>query len=308
MGCLKRLGVPLLLGALVSVPLLGLFFFVQAQPPPTIPGATFVGSEQCKTCHSESSAKYWKTNMGKIFLKSPRNELEKRDCESCHGPSSKHIQNPADPKNNIRFGKKAAQTLAEQNAVCQQCHERGGRLFWKASSHEARNVACANCHKVMENVSDKNQFTKKTEMEVCSQCHQVRQAQLMRSSHMPYREGKMTCSNCHNPHGTPTPKLIIENSVNENCYKCHPERRGPFLWEHAAVRENCLNCHEAHGSNNPQLLKVRQPLVCRSCHIPSRHPTQPHLPSTRFVFNRSCANCHPQIHGSNSPSGVFFLR
>ena len=54
------------------------------------------------------------------------------------------------------------------------------------------------------------------------------------SSHMPIREGKITCSDCHNPHGSVTEKLIRQASVNEVCYTCHAEKRGPFLWEHAA--------------------------------------------------------------------------
>ena len=41
-------------------------------------------------------------------------------------------------------------------------------------------------------------------------------------------------------------------SVNEQCYTCHTEKRGPFLWEHAPVRESCLNCHTPHGSNQIQ--------------------------------------------------------
>ena len=33
--------------------------------------------------------------------------------------------------------------------------------------------------------------------------------------------------------------MLKEASVNDNCYKCHAEKRGPFLWEHPPVRENC---------------------------------------------------------------------
>jgi DmsE family decaheme c-type cytochrome len=89
---------------------------------------------------------------------------------------------------------------------------------------------------------------------------------------------------------------------------CHTERRGPFLWEHPPVMENCLNCHEAHGSNNPQLLKVRMPRVCDTCHVTSRHPTTPTLLNSVRDFNRGCTNCHAAIHGSNHPSGDMFLR
>jgi DmsE family decaheme c-type cytochrome len=136
----------------------------------------------------------------------------------------------------------------------------------------------------------------------------MRRAQLQRSSHMPYREGKVTCTSCHNPHGSPNPSQLIQNTVNENCYSCHAERRGPFLWEHPPVMENCANCHEAHGSSNPQLLKVRMPRVCDSCHVASRHPTQPQPLSSIKNFNRGCTNCHSLIHGSNHPSGNFFMR
>ncbi len=78
---------------------------------------------------------------------------------------------------------------------------------------------------------------------------------MLRSSHMPMREGKIVCTDCHNPHGSYSEKLLRANSVNENCYTCHAEKRGPFLWEHAPVRENCLNCHDPHGSINEYLLK-----------------------------------------------------
>jgi DmsE family decaheme c-type cytochrome len=136
----------------------------------------------------------------------------------------------------------------------------------------------------------------------------MRRAQLQRSSHMPYREGKVTCTSCHNPHGSPNPSQLLQATINENCYSCHAERRGPFLWEHPPVMENCANCHESHGSSNPQLLKVRMPRVCDSCHVASRHPTQAQPLSSIKNFNRGCTNCHSLIHGSNHPSGNFFMR
>jgi predicted CXXCH cytochrome family protein len=72
--------------------------------------------------------------------------------------------------------------------------------------------------------------------------------------------------------------------------------------------ENCANCHDPHGTNNPQLLKVRMPRVCDSCHVTSRHPTVPTLLNSIRDFNRGCTNCHSKIHGSNHPSGDAFLR
>ena len=69
--------------------------------------------------------------------------------------------------------------------------------------------------------------------ETCGTCHLQKRAQQMRSSHMPLREGKLSCRSGHNPHGTVSQALRKEASPNETCYRCHAERRGPFLWEHA---------------------------------------------------------------------------
>jgi DmsE family decaheme c-type cytochrome len=143
---------------------------------------------------------------------------------------------------------------------------------------------------------------------MCAKCHPGRKAETLRPSHMPLAEGKMTCSDCHNPHGSNGPSMLSSKSINENCYRCHAEKRGPFLWEHPPVTEDCTNCHAPHGSVNPNLLKVRSERLCQRCHISTRHPSQPEGAKTRFVFGHDCLNCHSQIHGSNHPSGEFFLR
>lgn len=280
-----------------------------AAPAQPSPAATYVGSQVCQACHQPQFAAFGETLMGKIFLKNPRSPTEAQGCETCHGPGKAHVDaGGGKGVGIIAFRKDSPQPVGERNTVCLGCHERGLRVYWKGSSHEARGLACTNCHRVMVKVSEKSQFVKETEIETCSQCHLQRRAQLQRSSHMPYREGKMTCTNCHNPHGTATPKLLVGNSVNETCYKCHAEKRGPFLWEHPPVRESCLNCHEAHGSNHDKLLKVKRPLLCQRCHVEQFHPTTPQRPTSRFAFNRGCQNCHSKIHGSNHPSGVRFQR
>ena len=135
-------------------------------------------------------------------------------------------------------------------------------LTGKAACTRCASVACTSCHTIMKSVSAKYQLKTAFQPETCFQCHKDRRAQMFRSSHMPMREGKIVCSDCHNPHGSVTEKLIRENSVNDNCYKCHAEKRGPFLFEHAPVRENCLNCHDPHGSINEFSLKMSRPRLC----------------------------------------------
>jgi DmsE family decaheme c-type cytochrome len=198
-----------------------------------------------------------------------------------------------------------SRTVEENNAICLSCHERGERTYWRGSVHQERALACTDCHTIMKNVSPVQALKTPWEPNTCFQCHKERQAQIFRSSHMPVREGKITCSNCHNPHGGPTEGLLREASINDNCYKCHAEKRGPFLFEHAPVRENCLNCHDAHGTINEFLLKMSRPRLCYECHTIGH--TQAGVGS-QFTVSRACQNCHTLIHGSNSPAGAVFQR
>jgi DmsE family decaheme c-type cytochrome len=291
----------------------------QAQAP--VNGGEYAGTDACVACHEEQGKRFEKTVMGKAFSH-PKNDREKLGCESCHGPGLAHV-NAGGGKETIpvRFTRDSRNTVEEKDDVCLSCHEKGTRLFWQGSPHETRKIACVDCHvghdPQTRKLSSETRFnapltdmhsTKKDQPELCLQCHQMRRAQLQRSSHMPYREGKVTCTSCHNPHGSPNPKQLIQPTTTANCLSCHPERRGPFLWEHPPVMENCANCHEPHGTNNPQLLKVRMPRVCDSCHDTSRHPTSPTLLNSVRDFNRGCTNCHAKIHGSNHPSGNMFLR
>ncbi len=199
-----------------------------------------------------------------------------------------------------------SRTPEQNNVICLNCHERGERAQWRGSVHEVRGLACTNCHTVMKSVSAKFQLKTAFQPDTCFQCHKDRRAQMFRSSHMPMREGKIVCSDCHNPHGSVTEKLIRENSVNDNCYKCHAEKRGPFLWEHAPVRENCLACHDPHGSINEFSLKMSRPRLCFECHTVG-HAEQSGKNSTE-TMGRACQNCHQMIHGSNSPAGAALQR
>jgi len=196
-------------------------------------------------------------------------------------------------------------TAEENNAICLGCHRRGERTYWDGSVHETRGLACTECHTIMKTVSAEHQLKTAFEPNTCFQCHKDRRAQMFRSSHMPIREGKVVCSDCHNPHGSATEALLKEDSVNDTCYKCHAEKRGPLLFEHAPVRENCLSCHNAHGSINQFSLKTSLPRLCYECH------TIGHAQAGRnsqFTMGRACLNCHTQIHGSNSPAGAVFQR
>ena len=277
---------------------------------PTIEGAVYVGSETCLQCHLDQAKKMEPTRHGRILLTqgAARTDIQRHGCEACHGPSSKHVEDPTNPAGHIRFGKTSAQSVVSQNAVCLQCHSKGRRMFWQGSPHETRGLACTTCHSVKRPKSRNAQMTAATQHKLCTQCHAVAGAAFQSFAHMPIREGKMQCSSCHDPHGTVTEKLIKGISVNETCYRCHAEFAGPFLWEHAPVREDCLTCHKAHGSNNVRMLTIRAPRLCLQCHNdPHRTAALSNL-ADRRVLGRSCVGCHVTVHGSNHPSGFQLTR
>ncbi len=294
---------------------------------PAVEGATYVGSEICKGCHEDQFKKMDATLHGRVLGEKGRTALQQQNCESCHGPGSKHMEDPANPAFNLRFGPKSQLSAADQSAVCLQCHQKGRRLFWSGSQHEARDVTCINCHSIKSPKSPYNQLKASSQFDLCRECHAPTVAQQFYWSHMPSRENnwlyttqktrqnRMQCSSCHNVHGTVTEKLIPEPSINDLCYRCHMDKRGPFLWEHPPVRENCLNCHKPHGSNNIRLLRLREPRLCQQCHNENRHPSTAFAGGTsqdpnidRRFLGRSCALCHNNIHGSNHPSGFAFTR
>ncbi|MGP0105659.1 DmsE family decaheme c-type cytochrome [Rhodoblastus sp.] len=273
--------------------------------------ALYIGSMACAKCHRGQFGNFAVTLHGEIFLKKPRTPMERQGCEACHGPGSRHaISKESDngaPGDIISFRKDSPRPVTERNAICLTCHERGDRTYWAGSTHETQGLACTSCHQLMEKVSVKHQLVKSTEAEVCFQCHKDRRAQFIRSAHMPLINGSMTCSSCHNPHGSATDKLLRGASVNEVCYQCHADKRGPFLWEHEPVRDSCLNCHEPHGTINEYMLKVQRPRLCSLCHQGVGHG-MPGNPRIIQSFDRSCQNCHTKVHGSNSPAGMLFQR
>ncbi len=278
------------------------------------PGAGYAGDAQCRSCHSVE-ASHWDRTLHAAAFAHPRSELELRTCESCHGPGLRHVGSPTSATI-VSFTRDSTQTPAQMNAMCLSCHGGGPLLHWIGSAHELRDLACSDCHNPMAQQSAQSLLRLENVNRTCLSCHQAQRAEFRRRSHMPLLEGKLSCADCHAPHGSATDPLLAADHVNELCTRCHAEKRGPFLWEHAPVRDSCLNCHRAHGSNHEKLLVTALPLLCQECHSPIDLPNAGHpaglltaenvpagvAPDERLA-NRGCANCHSQVHGSNHPSG-----
>ncbi len=264
----------------------------------------YIGAETCKECHEKQFKTYSNSIHSKKSVKGPASE---NACETCHGPGALHVEKGGGRGVNI-FAFNKDVPAKDKSARCLACHEETHQLTnWNLSKHSSEDISCTDCHDP-HNMQVK--FLKEKLPTLCFNCHKDIRSQVNRQSHHPIREGLITCTDCHDPHGTFGDNQIKADSVNELCYKCHAEKRGPFMFEHPPVEENCLNCHTPHGSNHNKLLVENPPQLCQNCHDASRHPGTPYTalsgfngsaPKSQF-YARGCLNCHSNIHGSNASS------
>lgn len=223
--------------------------------PQPIPGAEYVGTETCATCHEKQSKEFELSTHAKFAV--TEEEALGQGCESCHGAGSKHV-------------------------------DAGGGI----------GVFIIN---------------PKKDPQTCFKCHLEKKAEFSLQYHHPVLEGKVSCVDCHDPHAEevrPWTATTLEGA-NEKCFKCHPEKKGPFVWEHQAMREGCPVCHNPHGSINNKLLVAVGNQLCLRCHYEVTYPTmgsRSHGAGTSPSFisrvTESCASHHEAIHGSNFSAGL----
>ena len=256
------------------------------------------GQEVCNECHEEVVAKFQTSFHGKAWVGMGKSS----GCQSCHGSANKHKEDPSSATI-ITFGKSSLQSASEQSQRCLACHSKATNLaLWDMGKHQANDVSCTQCHSIHKPRNVVNQI------ETCTECHRSVRVQINKQSHHPIIEGKVSCSDCHNPHGSMEQAMLRADSRNQLCYNCHAEKRGPFIWEHPPVEENCGVCHEPHGSRHNKLMTEKVPNLCQNCHDWTRHPSTAYdntdsftqgSPNRTFI-GRACLNCHPNIHGSNA--------
>jgi len=207
--------------------------------------------------------------------------------------------------------------------TCAPCHEKEVRDF-KLSAHARVTVVndkvegqgCESCHGPgslhVEAGGARGKFilNPSKDPKACYQCHLDKQAQMNLPYHHPVREGRMSCTSCHDPHGSDIKKgkgLVIA-CVNDTCAQCHREQAGPHVFEHEAMREGCTICHQVHGSINSKMLTERSGVLCLKCHaqLASLPPGGGGFAVAKYTHNNdirrgACfsAGCHTAPHGSN---------
>ena len=287
-----------------------------------------VPSPVCASCHAGSQYSTMLTAHG------AENDANGSACQACHGDATAHLQDPAKSKPTSALTTKTA-TAAEKSTVCLGCHAGQRHLEnWSIAKHRKVEVSCVNCHSIHETQSAANtkqiksaQFAaapytttvRPLAYKRCIECHRDVRGEIIKPSHHPIIEGKVTCHDCHDPHGALQKASLRNESIHDLCVTCHTDKRGPWIHEHPPVVENCATCHTPHGSSHRGLLAQKPPALCADCH-PGGHthgiydgrgtiPNQ--LPSNIRFEGSGCVGCHRQIHGSNAPAsafGQFFLR
>ena len=288
--------------------------FGQSSDDADIPYST-MGADMCLACHRNNQTVLAIFKTKHAMPSDPRSPFGagQLQCEACHGPGGLHISGGGIGEPVIRFAADSAASVETQNNMCLECHTGDVGFAWHGGPHDDNEVRCAGCHQ--SHTPNDAVLKTSTQAEKCFDCHAFRKSDSLKAYSHPLREGKMACTNCHSPHGATTEQQLVRQSVNDTCFQCHAEKRGPFLWEHAPVAEDCSNCHNPHGSNHPGMLAKRAPLLCQSCHSQSGHPSIAYdadglatgTPS-QYLLGQSCLNCHSQVHGSNHPSGSKLMR
>jgi predicted CXXCH cytochrome family protein len=220
--------------------------------PVSIPGAEFVGTQECAQCHEEIVRDFKTADHAKLMAKGD-NAVD-MGCESCHGAGSKHV-------------------------------ESGGAIGTILNPDKSA--------------------------ETCFQCHLDTKAQFSLPYAHPVLNGKMSCSDCHDPHKGSAIKGggTSLSGTNDGCVECHTQQRGPFVFQHEATREGCSVCHSPHGSTNQKMLTERNSTLCLKCHFQDQAGTPANelrigssAHNTGRMARGTCwtAGCHEGVHGSNT--------
>ncbi len=284
---------------------------LQAQNPPpkqeTAQAPGSVNNEDCAVCH-EDVVKVFDRNPHAVLEKSPKFNM-KNSCESCHGPGEAHVTNDGDKTKIVSFTGDARKAY---NQKCLACHKSNHEMLGFSSGQHARSgLSCADCHRV-HSAAPMTRQLKASSVQLCLSCHLERKADFAKPFHHRVIENAMRCIDCHQPHGGMERRQLRTSFAGEiACLKCHNEKAGPFVFEHASLRLGaCQSCHEPHGSNNAKML-VRSNVrtLCLECHSTSRNTFSAQPPAFHDIRSpryQNCTTCHTQIHGSNSSR--LFLR
>lgn len=244
----------------------------------------------CGDCHEEGLS-----SLRGTVHSVPEIDVENGvSCIDCHQTWEAHLDDPS--AENITAGPEAS--LAEQAEICSGCHLNTHQAAMLSTDpHNIQGLNCSSCHAIHNNTNES--LVTDDRQDFCLRCHKSVAADFkLRSSH-PFGTGNVRCTDCHDLSGLREQTNVTGSDWG--CQNCHPEKSGPFVYEHPVVYshlvegEGCTECHKPHGSPNDRLLTQAGNAVCSQCHgTPVGHRTQ----HSGLGAKMSCVDCHSEIHGS----------
>ena len=250
-----------------------------------------VDDATCLSCHEGLDT----TLAGTAHALRPAVRGVDLQCAGCHSGAAAHAADPTSQN----IGNPAMQDAGAVITLCQTCHiahpEPGNVGF---DPHLSQTGSCVSCHQIHQG---QQQLLADDKAEWCGRCHVAVTAAFHRRSNHPLGDGAVTCLSCHSLTDDSFPQA--GHGASANCYTCHPEQSGPYLYEHpvtlsyAVEGGACTECHLPHGSPNERLLTQAASTLCLQCHgVPPAHRTKHSGLGTKLA----CVECHSEIHGSNA--------
>ncbi|MBI2844814.1 MAG: hypothetical protein HYX78_15585 [Armatimonadetes bacterium] len=258
-------------------------------------------TEICLKCHRQQDVLLYRTSL---------HSSAKVKCTNCHdlhtAAGATMLRNTESKQYSISGLTRLIEDVKQQSNIASTSEEKDKAL----TRLEGLEKKKADLQKSLDVVPTRNR--REGEPELCLTCHKELQAQFNLPTHHPVREGRMQCSDCHNPHGG-TRGNLREETINQTCFRCHPEIEGPYVFEHPPVSEDCTICHRPHGSPQNYLLKQTQPFLCLKCHA-GPHSRSGTLANGSDAATTSrvpyyywqCTSCHNRPHGSDSHAAFHY--
>lgn len=227
--------------------------------------ASYVGTNQCLGCHGAGSRQSGAEPVAVAWAKTKHASVNV-GCEQCHGPGSKHAQNPL--KSNILTYPNVASSV-----VCGQCH---GTI---AADYEQSGHAGA-VEAVIEEAEQNPNFYGKT----CFRCHSAPFRAQMVDSKLTYGQ------------------TIDQVDAGIQAMSADPIVQIAHATHESA---SCVSCHDPHRQTGNLTWQGKEVQLRRAVFNTATIDVAPGTPVKRHTtFNQICASCHNGRGGNPSDTAL----
>lgn len=287
------------------------------QQPQAQKNSHYVGSQKCKECHNEKHHDWMSSLHSKMIQDIKENpdaviadftgymSKGKRveptiSCESCHGPASKHIEDPESPIFNASHS-----DPIRSNEVCFQCHMSGRDKRPETQNLQSKDLwmdakdypSGYEPGKPLINYKLPAPFSlgKETKEFWANGAAKKNRTQGNEYIHDRMYAHGITCINCHDPHKLTN--TAQKPQGNDACMKCHSF--GSIIGPHQdtleahtnhkadSIGSSCIECHMPKTAKHTD----KSPLTVRSHLFTFTYPAQTKAYGMPAKTN-ACFACH----------------